>query len=61
MMLIIGELFFTPRLKRNVRAARMRYQLYLEKQRKLHTKSDKGKKRKAVEDGIRKVECIEKL
>ena len=45
-----SELSFTPRLKRNVQAARMRYQLYLEEQRKLHAKSDKAKKRKAVED-----------
>ena len=45
-----SELSFTPRLKGNVWAAKMRYQLYLEKQRKLHAKSDKAKRRKAVED-----------
>ena len=52
-----SELSVTPRLKGNLRAARMRYQLYLNEQRKLHTKSDKAKKKKAVEDEIRKVEC----
>ena len=45
-----SELSFTPRLKQNVQAARMRYQLYLEEQKKLHAKSDKAKKRKALED-----------
>ena len=50
-----NELSFTPRLKGNVQAARMRYQLYLEEERKPHAKSDKAKKRKAVEDEIRKV------
>ena len=50
-------LFFTPKLKGNVQAARMRYQLYLEEQRKLHAKSDEVKKRKAVEDEICEVEC----
>ena len=34
----------------------MRYQLYLEEQRKLH-----AKKRKAVENEIREVECKRKL
>ena len=47
-----SELSFTPRLKRNVRAARKRYQLYLKEQRKLHAKSDKAEKRKAVKDEI---------
>ena len=56
-----SELFFTPRPKQNVRAARVRYQLYLEEQRKLYAKSDKVEKRKAVEDEIRKVECKRKL
>ena len=56
-----GELSFTLRLKRNVWAARMRYQLYLEEQRILHFKSDKAKKRKAVEDEIREVDCKRKL
>ena len=56
-----NELSFTPRLKENVRVARMRYQLYLEEQRKLHAKSDKAKKKKAVEDEICKVECKRKL
>ena len=35
--------------------------MYLEEQRKLHAKSDKANKRKAVEDEIRKVECKRKL
>ena len=39
----------------------MRYQLYLEEQRKLHAKSDKAKKSKAVEDGICEVDCKRKL
>ena len=39
----------------------MQYQLCLEEQRKLHAKSDKAKKRKAVEDEIREVECKRKL
>ena len=39
----------------------MRYQLYLEEQRKLHAKSDKAKKRKAVENEVREVECKRKL
>ena len=56
-----SKLSFTPRLKQNVRAARMRYQLYLEEQRKLHAKSDKTEKRKAVEVEICKVECKRKL
>ena len=56
-----SELSFTPRLKRNVRTARMRYQLYLEEQRKLHAKSDKAKKRKAVKDEICEVDCKRKL
>ena len=51
-----SELPFTPRLKKNVLAARMRYQLYLEEQRKLYATRDK-----AVEDKICKVECKRKL
>ena len=39
----------------------MQYQLYLEEQRKLRAKSDKAKKRKAVEDEICEVECKQKL
>ena len=39
----------------------MRYHLYLEEQRKLSVKSDKAKKRKAVEDEICEVECKRKL
>ena len=54
-----SELSFIPRLKRSVWAARMQYQLYLKQQRKLHAKSDKAKKRKAVEDEIREVELNE--
>ena len=56
-----SELSFTPRLKGNVRAARMRYQLYLEEQRKLRARSNKAKRRKAVEDEICRVECERKL
>ena len=56
-----SELSSTPRLKQNVQEARMRYQLYLEEQRKLHAKSDKAKKRKAAEDEICKVDCKRKL
>ena len=56
-----NELFFIPRLKQNVRPARMRYQLYLEEQKKLHAKSDKAKKGKGVEDEIREVEYKRKL
>ena len=39
----------------------MRYQLYLEEQRKLHARSDKAKKGKAVEDEISEVKCKRKL
>ena len=39
----------------------MQYQLYLEKQRELHAKSDKAIKRKAIEDEICKAECKRKL
>ena len=39
----------------------MQYQWYVEEKRKLHTKSDKAKKRKAVENEIHKVECKRKL
>ena len=56
-----SELSCTPRLKQNVWAARMQCQLYLEEQRKLHAKSDKAKKRKAVEDEICDVKCKRKL
>ena len=56
-----NKLSFNPRLKRNVRAARMRYQLHQEEQRKLHAKSDKTEKRKALEVENRKVECKRKL
>ena len=56
-----SELSFTPRLKRNFRTARMRYQSYLEQQRKLHALSDTAKKRKAVEDEICEVKCKRNL
>ena len=39
----------------------MRYQLYLEEQRKFHVKSGKAKRRKAVEDKIHEVDCKRKL
>ena len=51
-----SEIQLTPRLKRNVRAARMRYQLHLEDQRKLTAESEKARKRKVVQDKIRSVE-----
>ena len=35
--------------------------MYLEEQRKFHVKSDKAKKKKAVEDEICKVKCKRKL
>ena len=60
MLIISVSFFFTSRQKGNVRAARMRYQLYLEEQRKVHAKSDKAKKRKAVEDEIRKRKLLSK-
>jgi len=56
-----SEIRLTPRLKRNVRAARMRYQLHLEDQRKLTAESEKARKRKAVQDKIRSVEYKRKL
>ena len=56
-----SELSFTPRWTGNVRAVRMRYQLYLEEQKKLHAKSDKVIKRKAVENEICEVKCKRKL
>jgi len=46
----------TPRLKRNVRAARMIYQLHLEDQRKLTAESEKTRKKKAVQYEIRAVD-----
>ena len=57
-MLHFSEIQLTPRLKRNVRAARMRYQLHLEDQRKLTAESEK---RKAVQDKIHSVEPKRKL
>lgn len=56
-----SELPFTPRLKRNVRAARMRYQLYLEDQRKLTADEEKSSKRKAMEDDIHAAESKRKI
>jgi len=55
------EIRLTPGLKRNVRAARMRYQLHLEDQRKLTAESENARKRKAVQDNIRSVEFKRKL
>ena len=45
-----NEIRLTPRLKRNVRAARIRYQLNLEDQRKLTAESEKARKSKAIQD-----------
>jgi len=56
-----SEIQLTPRLKRNVPAARMRYQLDLEDQRKLTAESEKTIKRKAVQDKIHTVESKRKL
>ena len=56
-----SEIRLSPRLKRNVRAARIRYQLHLEDQRKLTAESEKARKRKAVQDKIRSVESKRKL
>ena len=56
-----SEIRLTPRLKRNVRAARMTYQLHLEDQKKLTAESEKARKRKAVQDKIRSVESKRKL
>ena len=56
-----SEIRLIPRLKWNVRAARIRYQLHLEDQRKLTAESEKARKRKAVQDKIRSVESKRKL
>ena len=56
-----SEIRLTPRLKRNVRAARMRYQLHSEDQKKLIAESEKARKRKAVQDKIHSVESKRKL
>ena len=56
-----SEIRLTPRLKRNVRAARMRYQLHLEDQRKLTAESEKAGKRKVLQDKIRSLESRRKL
>ena len=56
-----SEIRLTSRLKRNVRAARIRYQLHLEDQRKLTAQSEKARKKKAVQDKICSVESKWKL
>jgi len=56
-----GEIRLNRRLKRNVRAVRMRYQLHLEDERKLTVESEKATKVKAVQDEIRAVQSIRKL
>jgi len=56
-----SEIRLTPRLKRNVRAGRIRYQLHLEDQKKLTAESEKARKRKAVQEKIRSVESKRKL
>jgi len=48
-------------LKRNVRAARIRYRLHLEDQRKLTVGSEKARKKEAVQHEIRAVESKRKL
>ena len=56
-----SEIRLNRRLKRNVRAERMRHQLHLEDRRKLTVESEKAGKRKAVQDEIRAVESKRKL
>jgi len=56
-----SEIRLNRRLKRNVRAARIRYRLHLEDQSKLTVESEKARKRKAVQDEIRAVESKRKL
>ncbi|KAJ8048636.1 hypothetical protein HOLleu_01027 [Holothuria leucospilota] len=46
------EVPFTPRMKRNIKAARMRYNQYLDDQRKAKGENEKAKKRKAVQDEL---------
>ncbi|KAJ8043443.1 hypothetical protein HOLleu_10524 [Holothuria leucospilota] len=46
------EVPFTPRMKRNIKAARMRYKKYLDDQRKAKGENEKAKKRKAVQDEL---------
>jgi len=46
----LSEIPLIPRLKRNVRAARRRYQLHWEYQRKLIAKSEKARKSKAAQN-----------
>ena len=47
-----SDISYTPRLKLNVREARMRYQVHLEEQKKLTIESKKARKRKAAEEEI---------
>jgi len=56
-----SEIRLNHRLKQNVRAVWMRYQLHLEDQRKLTVESEKTRKRKAVQDEVRAVESKTKL
>ena len=56
-----SEIRLNRRLKRNVRAERMRHQLHLEDRTKLTVESEKAGKRKAVQDEIRAVESKRKL
>ena len=56
-----SEISFTPRLKRNVRAARMHYHLYLEDQKKLAAGSEISRKRKAIEADISATESKRRL
>ena len=56
-----SEIWLNRRLKRNVRAARIRYRLHLEDQRKLTVGSEKARKKEAVQDEIRAVESKRKL
>ena len=56
-----SELFFYPQTATKCLGSKNAHQLYLKEQRKLHAKSDKAKKMKAVEDEICEVKCERKL
>ena len=60
-MLTILVSFFYPQTETICSGSKNAYQLYLEEQWKLHVKSDKAKKWKAVKDEICEVKCKRKL
>ena len=55
------ELLFTPRLKRNVKAARMRYSQHLEDQKKAKAGREKDRKRKALQGELNEVQKNKKV